>query len=72
MASTPNRPGVAARSVDDAQPPVPRWVKAFAIVLATLVLLIVAMLVLGGDQHGPGQHMSAAGATAAAPAGVDR
>jgi hypothetical protein len=34
----------------------PRWVKAFGIAALVLVLLIVLMLVIGGN-HGPGRHM---------------
>ena len=41
------------------QPPdtgTPRWVKVFGIVALALVLLVVvAMLVVGGE-HGPGRH----------------
>jgi hypothetical protein len=38
----------------------PRWVKAFLITAAALVLLMVAvMLIMGGD-HGPGRHLSSA------------
>lgn len=33
----------------------PRWVKVFGIIALALVLLLVAMLLLGGD-HGPGRH----------------
>jgi hypothetical protein len=38
---------------------IPRWVKVFVVVAATLlVLMVVAMLITGG-QHGPGRHQSA-------------
>jgi hypothetical protein len=38
---------------------IPRWVKVFVVVAATLlVLMVVAMLITGG-QHGPSRHQSA-------------
>ena len=38
---------------------IPRWVKVFVVAAATLlVLMVVAMLITGG-QHGPGRHQSA-------------
>ena len=38
---------------------IPRWVKVFIVVAATLlVLMVVAMLITGG-QHGPRRHQSA-------------
>jgi hypothetical protein len=50
----------------------PRWVKIFLITAATvLVLLVVAMLISGG-QHGPGRHLSSAAATAMAGLRTDR
>lgn len=59
-------------------PPVPRWVRVFGIVLAVLVLILLAVLVLSGGQHGPGRHLSSAGAIDAsglvvdAASGIDR
>jgi hypothetical protein len=45
----------------------PRWVKVFLIVAAVLVVLLVAGMLIGGRQHGPGRHLdSTAGLDAAA------
>ena len=50
----------------------PRWVKTFLIAAAAvLVLLVVAMLISGG-QHKPGRHLSSASATATAGLRMDR
>ena len=36
------------------QPGTPRWVKVFGIIV--IVLLVVAMMFIGGGEHGPGRH----------------
>jgi len=36
-------------------PGTPRWVKVFGIIVIVLVLLVVAMMFIGGE-HGPGRH----------------
>ncbi|MGQ0535952.1 MAG: hypothetical protein ACT4PT_07755 [Methanobacteriota archaeon] len=41
----------------DAPPPMPGWVKAFAIVLVVLVVLAFLIAALGGPEHGPFRHM---------------
>jgi len=33
----------------------PRWVKVFGIIALVLILMLVIMLIAGGD-HGPGRH----------------
>lgn len=54
------------------RPGTPRWVKAIGIVLLAAVLIALAVMVLGGGQHGPGMHGgtggSSPGSTAAASA----
>ena len=35
----------------------PRWVKVSAAIALAVVLLIAAMLVFGGGEHGPGRHL---------------
>ena len=35
----------------------PRWVKVSAAIAVAVVLLIAAMLVFGGGEHGPGRHL---------------
>ena len=41
---------------DDRPPGVPRWVKAMAIVAATLVVLVVVVMAVVGGEHGPSRH----------------
>lgn len=42
-----------------AKPATPRWVKAFAIVAAILVVLLLVMVLTGiGGPHGPGRHLA--------------
>jgi hypothetical protein len=36
----------------------PRWVKISLIVAAVLVVLLVAGMLIGGGQHGPGRHLN--------------
>ena len=36
-------------------PGTPRWVKVFGIIVIVAVLLVVAMMFIGGE-HGPGRH----------------
>lgn len=38
------------------KPGVPRWVKAFGIVVAALLLFMLLVLAVTGGQHGPGRH----------------
>lgn len=35
----------------------PRWVKIFAVVALVAILLVGALLVFGGGEHGPGRHI---------------
>ena len=35
----------------------PRWVKVFGIVAGVLLVVAIAVLVFGGDEHGPGRHV---------------
>jgi plastocyanin len=39
----------------------PRWVKITALVAGVLVLGLVAVLIFGGGEHGPGQHLGSDG-----------
>lgn len=45
----------------------PRWVKVSAIIGGVLVLVVVAVMVFGGGNHGPDRHGSGSGT----PAGVE-
>jgi hypothetical protein len=38
---------------------IPRWVKVFIVVAATVLLLMVVAMLITGGQHGPGRHQSA-------------
>lgn len=38
------------------RPGTPRWVKALGITVLAVVLLVVAVMVIGGGEHGPGCH----------------
>ena len=41
------------------RPPMPRWVKVFALVFAAVVLALVAVAILSGGEHSPGRHLGA-------------
>jgi hypothetical protein len=54
-------------------PPYPgttRWVKAFAIIVAVLILLVVAVMFVGGGEHGPGRHTPSGDAGGQVPPSV--
>ena len=40
------------------RPDTPRWVKVFAVIAAVAIVMVVVMLLTGGN-HGPGRHGSA-------------
>lgn len=37
----------------------PRWVKVVAVVVGVLIVLVVAVMLFSGGNHGPGRHLSA-------------
>ena len=39
----------------------PRWVKVFVLVVAVLLLVMLAVMLLSGGEHGPGRHGTADG-----------
>ena len=45
----------------------PRWVKVFLITAAALVVLMVALMLVSGGQHGPGRHRSSSAWTGSVP-----
>ena len=46
----------------------PRWVKAFGVVIVVLILLLGGLKLLGvGGDHGPGRHAPSGGAGGQAP-----
>ena len=42
------------------RPGVPRWVKIFGLIALAVVLVLVVVMLLGGE-HGPGMHSSVSG-----------
>lgn len=71
MADLPSDQELAGNTGDatDAEPSreqapgMPRWVKIAGVVAVVVVLLLFAVLVFGGGQHGPSIHMPAGGQT---------
>ena len=52
-------------------PGTPRWVKVFGIIVIVVVLLAVAVMFIGGGEHGPGRHIPSGHAGGqVAPSGV--
>jgi hypothetical protein len=45
------------RPTEDRPPSTPSWVKVSGIITIVLVLLVVIMMLFGGDKHGPGRHI---------------
>ncbi len=73
MADEPVQPENGERPVSLREGPVgtPRWVKIFGLVAAIVIVLIVVMLLFGGD-HGPGRDTAPTGGAGHSPtAGVD-
>jgi hypothetical protein len=60
MADLPSDPDTGddtgVRPTADRPPSTPRWVKVFGIIVGVVVLLVVAMMFIGGGEHGPGRH----------------
>ena len=56
MADRPPDPDTGVRPTSDRPPSTPRWVKVFGIIVIVLVLLFVAVMFIGGGEHGPGRH----------------
>ena len=48
----------------------PRWVKVSAIVAGILLLVVVAVMLLSGGQHGPARHGFGLDAPASSPAAL--
>lgn len=48
----------------------PRWVKISALCAGILVLVVVAVMLLSGGEHGPGRHGLGTGAGAPSPGAV--
>lgn len=48
----------------------PRWVKVSAIVAGILIVVVIAVMLLTGGQHGPARHGFGLGAPISPPAAV--
>lgn len=69
MAHEPIRP----KNSDPAQETLtglPRWVKVSAVVAGILLLVVVAVMLLSGGQHGPARHGFGLDAPASSPAAL--
>jgi ABC-type transporter Mla subunit MlaD len=44
-------------SDQNSPPPMPRWVRVFAILAAILILLVAVALIWFPGRHGPGRHI---------------
>ena len=53
-------PSLDADDVRAVPPGIPRWVKVSGIVVAVLIVLVIAVMLLAGGNHGPGRHLSLA------------
>ncbi|MFC4711755.1 hypothetical protein [Planococcus dechangensis] len=47
----------------DQPPRTPRWLKVFGLIAIALILLVIAIMLFGGGNHGPGRHSSGDEAT---------
>jgi hypothetical protein len=57
MTDNPSRPEHSADGDREVLTGPPRWVKISAIVGGIIVLIIVAVMLLTGGQHGPARHL---------------
>jgi hypothetical protein len=55
---TESPPG--ANDIRGNPPGIPRWVKIASLVGILLIVLLIAVMVIAGGDHGPGRHMSMA------------
>jgi hypothetical protein len=60
MADPPSSPERDERADRGPIAGAPRWVKVSGIIALAIVLLVLILLLAGGD-HGPGRHLSARG-----------
>lgn len=65
MVDTPRDP---AKRDTPGTPGTPRWVIALAIAALFVVLLVVAVMVIAGGEHGPGRHAASTDAGGRIPA----
>lgn len=75
MADRARYPDAGKAHAPDSPPGTPGWVKLLGVGIVVVILLVVAVMVLAGGEHGPGLHTGANAQTPAAsglvtPAGV--
>ncbi|MFW0773010.1 hypothetical protein ACLRGI_07555 [Paenarthrobacter nitroguajacolicus] len=56
MNNEPNLPKNAAKPNRETFTDPPRWVKISAIAAGILILIVIAVMLLGGGEHGPARH----------------
>ena len=59
----------ASESADPTAHSTPRWVKIVGVIAIVLVVAVGAVLLIGGGNHGPGQHTGQAPAASGAETG---
>ena len=63
-ASPAEKSGASSPSSDAATyPGMPRWVKLGAIVAVLVIVLVLAVMILSGGEHGPLRHVPSAAGT---------
>ena len=62
MTNEQNRPGSGIERDRETLAGPPRWVKVSAIVAGVLILVVIAVMLLTGGEHGPARHGSGQGA----------
>ncbi|MBZ9715581.1 hypothetical protein [Deinococcus multiflagellatus] len=70
MTNDKKKPDHTAADAGHASPPLvgmPRWVKGFLWVGVALLLVVLALKVFGGGQHGPGRHLPGAAVPVSGP-----
>lgn len=70
MSNWKNLPDSGADRDREALTGPPRWVKISAIVAGVLILVVIAVMLLTGGQHGPARHGFGIGAPTSPPAAV--
>lgn len=56
------------RKVPHMPPGVPKWLKFSGAILALLILVVIAVLLISGGEHGPSRHGAERAVTPASPA----
>ncbi|MEO5316853.1 hypothetical protein DC347_19580 [Pseudarthrobacter sp. AG30] len=70
MTNERNRPEMGTERDRETLTGPPRWVKVSAIVAGILILVVIAVMLLTGGQHGPARHGFGIAAPVSPPAAV--